>query len=202
MKSLKITIVAAAFLIMGFNSAKAQAFESGKSFIHVGYGYSVFNPSSLVADSVQGVNSSNLGPINLMYEYAVGDKFGIGVDVGYSVGKLDYADSYYSYSDSLFVEGTSRYEKTKLTVNLRGNVHFGNNDKFDPYLGFGIGYRMVNREWDYANPDFVSDEFEALIPVSLMLRFGTRFMFTDNIGAFVEGGIGHGVFQGGIVAKL
>ena len=205
MKSFKITIVAAAMLMFGFNSAKAQAFEEGKHNISVGYGYALINGSLLFStyESYDNFNFSSLGPINLQYEFAVGPKFGIGIDAGYSGSSASWkVDDQFVQATGETINATYDYKKTKLTINLRGNVHFGDHDMIDPYLGFGLGFKTSKWALETNHEDFEGIEISNLIPVSLLIRFGTRIMFTDNIGAFIEGGFGHGLFQGGLVAKL
>lgn len=201
MRKTTIGIITAALFLMGCNFADAQAYKSGSHVFHVGYGDAAFDPGTFVSDDAE---TSILGPINFAYEYAVGDKFGIGVDVGYSDGSAEAAESYSTldqFGNPIVVEGTSTYSKTKLTLNLRGNVHFGDNDRWDPYLAFGVGYKSVTREYDSVDPDYDA-ELENIVPVAMLLRFGTRLMFSDNFGAFVEGGIGHGYAQGGLVMKF
>jgi opacity protein-like surface antigen len=203
-KSLKITIVAAAMLIFGFNSAKAQAFEEGKSYISLGYGYALFNASTFFGayEDLASFENKGFGPMTLQYEYAVGPKFGIGIDVGYSGSSVAWdVDDVYVFATDDYIDANYKYKNAKLTVNLRGNLHFGSHDKIDPYLGFGFGFKNSTWSLETNDADFEDLSFNAT-PVSMLLRFGTRVMFTDNIGAFIEGGIGHGVFQGGLVAKL
>jgi opacity protein-like surface antigen len=207
MKALRISIVAAALLTMGINSAKAQAFQDGKSYISVGYGYALFNASTFFGpyESFASFDHNGFGPLTLQYEYAVGPKFGIGIDLGYSGSSVAWDGDAPVFVDGIatgeIFDANYKYQNAKLTLNLRGNVHFGSNDKIDPYLGFGFGFKSSTWSLETNDDDFIDLSFSTT-PISMLLRFGTRVMFTDNIGAFVEGGIGHGVFQGGIVAKL
>lgn len=50
--------------------------------------------------------------------------------------------------------------------------------------------------------DFKSVEFKNPINFGMDLTFGTRVMFSDNIGAYAEVGIAKAVLQLGLTAKF
>jgi hypothetical protein len=40
------------------------------------------------------------------------------------------------------------------------------------------------------------------VPVGIEATFGTRFLFTDNVGAYVEIGLARAFFQFGVTGKF
>ena len=79
-----------------------------------------------------------------------------------------------------------------------------NSDKVDFYFVAGAGYK--NRSWKYdsTDPDYESTTVSGtLIPVAARIGIGTRFWFTDNIGANVDLGFGHsGLLNAGLSFKF
>ena len=190
MKKLTLAIVAGAIALMP-TITKAQSFEQGASQISVGYGAVNFT-QAMVKDygDILGTNQkfSSLGPIFLKYEYGVSEKVGFGLNIAYVSASSSYDDMGYNETYSVDWWGAS--------FNARVNRHFGSSDKFDPYIGFGMGYKIAN--WSYSD----SSSSDALIPLGLEATFGARYMFTPNIGIFSEVGLAKGVLQGGLNIKI
>lgn len=190
MKKLTLALVAGAIALMP-TITKAQSFEQGASQISVGYGV-VNVTQAFVADygSLLGTNQkfSSLGPIFLKYEYGVSEKVGFGLNIAYVSASNSYDDTFFNETYSLDWWGAS--------FNARVNRHFGSSDKFDPYIGFGMGYKIAN--WSYSD----GTSSEAFIPLGFEATFGARYMFTPNIGVFSEVGLAKGVLQGGLNIKI
>jgi len=137
-------------------------------------------------------------------EFMVADNFGVGLDVNYSISGYQYTSENYYYDDvtGLYSDATYKYTAKKLRAMLRLNYHIVQTDQMDAYLGFGVGYRNVNRTFDY---DGVNDPGTSitLIPVSMRLAIGGRYYFTDNIGLNLElGTSGGSAIQIGLSIKI
>ena len=52
---------------------------------------------------------------------------------------------------------------------MRFDAHFGDNERFDPYLSLGLGYRTTSTSYISDRPGFVETPRETLIPVALDL---------------------------------
>lgn len=147
-------------------------------------------------------------------EYMIADNFGLGIDVNYVVSGSNYdiitTDSTYNSTTNSYDVTTHDYNwdytAKKLRIMLRLNYHFVQTDKVDVYTGFAAGYKHVKRDWTIEDPNGSSDIFDlkkALIPISFKIALGTRYYFTNNIGAMVEIGLGGGtVMQAGLSFKI
>jgi len=197
------------FLTSIYNKSTAQAFEEGKSYISIGYGYQVAgvrNFFDFYADYAD-FSISGFGPIVGKYEYGISDNVGIGVCLGYSGADISWRNQTEVYNPQTEQNETRTYnygyKNSKITGVARINWHFGDNEKIDPYLGLGLGFKSNTFTLSTNDPDFNEGELNFKgIPVAMSASFGCRFYFTENIGAFVELGMGHGFAQGGLQMKF
>ena len=203
-KTKQIILIVNTLLIFG-TKANAQAFEENKNYFSLSYGFKLVNPSTFLTEVVGDISSdikiANFNPIGLKYEHALTENIGVGVSMGYSsfdlstVVTVDDGTTVQKYNHSI--------NGSKFTASARMNLHFGDHDIIDPYIGFGLGYK--NRSIKYTSNDPSKKTglvLPILTPLSFEATFGTRFMFHKNVGAFVEIGIGHGFLQGGLVGKF
>ncbi len=195
------TITLVATLVLSANNSSAQAFEEGTSSASIGYGFVNFGNTVLNAyESEAGFTASTLGPLFAKYEYAVSDKFGIGLNVSFLSGKAEWtSEDFNGTSTDIYNNSVKR---TGYNIMMRFNWHFGDHDIIDPYFGLAAGYRSNNWEFTSTDPDFVSTETGNLIPFGIEATFGTRFLFTDNLGAYVELGLARAFFQVGLTGKF
>ena len=187
MRKLTLTLILGAITLMPAIT-KAQAFEEGKSQISLGYG--LVNSTQAFVFAYGELENSSLGPIFLKYEYGVSEKVGFGLNVAYATASASY--------DNIFLDELTSLDWWGASFNARVNRHFGSSDKFDPYIGFGMGYKIAN--WSYSNDD--DNDIKALIPLGFEATFGARYMFTPNIGLFSEVGLAKGIIQAGLNIKI
>lgn len=182
-------------------TGKAQsAFEKGKSYVSLGYAAQLIPIKAIFkvyADEL-GFSVKGLGPVVVKYEYGISEKVGIGFNIGYTSGNIQW-----TAPDSLGGGGTYNYQYkySKLTATPRFNYHFGDNKMIDPYLGMGIGFKRAQYNLTTNDPFFQGLSISG-IPVSFEATFGLRVLFTEQIGGFAEIGAGHGFFQFGAVGKF
>jgi hypothetical protein len=73
---------------------------------------------------------------------------------------------------------------------------------FDPYAGFGMGYRNANYAYTGGDPDAVPNDVNGLIHLGADLTIGTRIYLTENIGIYGEVGFAKSPFQAGLVVRF
>ncbi|MBX2978350.1 MAG: outer membrane beta-barrel protein [Flavobacteriales bacterium] len=185
------------------SSAQAQAFQEGGHTVSVGHGAVTFLGNlNRTFDLYTDLNYKGLGPLYLKYEYGVTDRIGLGVNIAYATNEWSYR---YQGTDENgnAAQYTESTERNTYSVLARFNYHFGNSDRFDPYFGFGMGYRDANWKFNSSDPNGGSGvEVKSLMPFGFEFTLGARYFFTDNIGLYAEVGGAKSVFQGGLVAKF
>ncbi len=192
-----------AALLLGSFQANAQAFPEGSNSISVGYGgVTLLGSISKNFDSYTDVNYSGMGPIYFKYEHAMTDNLGLGVNVAYAQNEWSYkySDTDANNNSVTYTETTSR---STYSILARLNYHIGSDDKFDPYLGIGLGYRDATWKYDTTNPDGTTNvDISGLMPFGMDLTLGMRYFFTENIGLYAEFGAAKSVLQGGLAVKF
>ncbi|WP_234733720.1 hypothetical protein [Tellurirhabdus bombi] len=125
-------------------------------------------------------------PIGASFEVDIQDNISVG-------GSFDFASSGYDYG---------RY--TFMYFGARGSYHLGEllnvDSKFDPYVGLSLGFRTARykdthgRGYDYVNSYGNGLFFAGYI--------GSRYLFSEKLGAFAEVGYGVAALRLGITAKF
>jgi opacity protein-like surface antigen len=197
MKSvLKLTIVALVLASLCNTKVTAQAFAPGNIIFSAGYGAPNLSSTLYRAfDTYDDFTVNGIGPVHAKVEYAVAEHFGIGLAVNYSGTKVTFTDGSYNYA----------LKYNPISFNLRGNIHIGSNDKFDPYIGIGLGYG--SRKWtlDGNDPNIqeLRDDISQLnFPVGLEGTLGARYFISDNLGVYLELGPAKSLVQAGISFKI
>lgn len=199
MRSSTTALLFAAIASVSLNApdAQAQAFTEGSNNIYLGYGaVTLLGSISRNFDSYSDVNYSSLGPIYVKYEHGVTEDIGLGISFAYATNEWVYK---YTSLDQVYTETT---ERSTYSILARFNYHIGDSEKFDPYIGFGVGFRDAT--WTSKSDGATSSgvELKSLFPFGMDLTFGTRYFFTDNIGLYAEVGAAKSVVQGGLAVKF
>lgn len=189
------------------NTSNAQAFQDGNVIISAGYGVSTTGRSVLKTFETSGsdIDITGHNPIFAKLEYAISDKWGIGVN--YFNSNIGFKQTYdYSTFDVNGNETVNRYTDEYTykvqAFSLRFNRHWEVTDEFDIYFGFGGGPKTGKFSAKSNNPDFVDEEFDTPIPYAMEITMGARYYFTPNIGLYAEIGMARAFMQGGLVAKF
>ena len=207
MKKFIFAALAFALTITSVES-KAQAFQDGDIIISAGYGANTLGRQILKAIEQEGADIDLTGhnPIFGKFEYAISDKWGIGVNFFASNIGFKQAYNYETYDAQTNTTTVSRYEDSYSykvnALNLRFNRHWEVTDEFDIYFGFGGGTKWGKLEYKSNNPDRIEGESISPIPMAMELTMGARYYFTDNIGIYSEIGIARSFFQGGLAVKF
>ncbi len=195
-------------LLFVSNTSNAQVYEKGNVVVDAFYGFP--NLYTAIVRGVYTNNSNNgtntytnlkiksLGPLGITGEYLLSSKVGIGLEATYA--STGVTANYYENQDG----NTYAYSASinRLRILPRVNIHFGDNDKVDPYLALGMGYANTKFSYETANPHQTPVTFKSVVPISYRMGFGVRYFFTDHIGAMVEFGFGGALLRGGLSVKF
>lgn len=193
---MKKLLFASAILFAASTSAFAQdggtAYSKGQSTVALGYGFgNIWKTGFKLTSAVNGGSTKSMGPVAVTYEYGIADKISIGATISYSSLKNTYPDK-------------SSEKLTNFGIVARGNYHFGSSEKFDPYIGLGVGY--YNFKYSSLDENGNADDFGTyVIPTSIgySAQLGAKYYFTSNIAAFAElGYIAGGYGQIGVNFKF
>ena len=151
--------------------------------------------------NTSGVSVKNLNHICGKAEYMVTDKVSVGLEYTYAQVAFSYQD-YSNNGTGIVITYNDLIVKQRALITM--GVHFGESDKFDPYLAFGVGYKGLNYRTSNPNANSLKDAIDAYkaIPVAFRTAFGFRYFFTENIGANAEVGIGGPLLQAGVSLKF
>ena len=215
MKKISTLVVAIILVWSSQTKVQAQAFEKDKNYFSFSYGFGAFYTAffSSVEESIKqsagsdiSISTSSLGPLSFKYERAVSDKVGLGLSVNYLSNTIKYTEQ--NVGNSGTATGNYNLNRTTLSILARMNLHFGDNDKFDPYWGLGIGYRTVNwkQTVSYSDGSTPTDENDlptfTVIPFGFETVFGARYFLGPNFALFGELGLAKSVLQLGVTGKF
>lgn len=194
--------------LFGISLSTAQHHEAGAILFDAYYGFpnlatgilkGVTSPSNMVGGELK---VGSIGPLGGRAEYLLSDRFGMGLNVSYASSSLKWSES----------DGADTYDYKLSYPRLRimgtWNIHLGDNDKLDPYIGGGIGYVSSKLDFETNDPSFDQEEYDDALRFNMPLawrifEFGMRYYVTDNIGFNWNVGLGAGPLVGvGISAKL
>jgi opacity protein-like surface antigen len=174
----------------------------GTAVVNLGYGVgSVWKTLFKVSASFTGSKVTASGPFAIGFEYGVSNKIGIGVQLGYGSVKSVSTDPG-GASDGGDLITTE--ELKSLQILARGNLHFGQSEKFDPYIGLGLGYGNFKYTITDNDPNS-SPAFGFAVPSAFIYTgaLGAKYYFSSSVGIYAEVGYVTGAFfQGGIAIKF
>lgn len=198
MKKIAILSACLAVFALGSTAQEDRAFTKGSSTVSVGYGLgnvwkSLFSLNSMFSDG--NYKTTSTGPFALQYEYGATDNISVGVQLGYSKVGGDYKNA--SDPDDNYTESL-----TNLGAIVRGNYHFGQSAKFDPYIGIGVGY--YNFKYEYKDKSSTTNNaFSVPGAFGYSAQLGAKYYFAPTFGAYAEVGyVGGSIAQIGLTAKF
>lgn len=181
----------------------AQAFPKGKNMLSVGHGGITFLGNLKRSfDPYTDLTYGSLGPLYLKYEHAVADNIGLGLSFAYAENSFSYR---YTSLDADGVERSYKEttERTTYSILARFNFHIGDNARFDPYVGFGVGYRDADWRISSDSPNGSSGvNLKSVMPFGFEMTIGARYFFLENLGIYAEMGGAKSIFQGGLTARF
>ncbi len=196
--------IAMVMIATGLNQQTyAQAVEEGNLVFDGYYGFpnlytSVFKAAYANTGSELDLNVGGAGPFGLRFEYLITDKIGLGLDIGISSSFVSWKE------EDVFNDLVSYdYSTRKIGALVCFNYHFLDNDKFDLFSTVGVGYSSRSFNFSSTDPYYEPITVSSIIPVGFKGGLGMRYFFTDNIGANLQLGFGHGgILNGGLTFKI
>ena len=202
MKKLTYLLATAGIFLFGTAELKSQkAFEDGKNYISAGYGVGNFTLNILQLADGKEIDSKAFGPFYLKYENALSDNFGFGVNLAYVGANITSTNP-----KTLTNTGVPLVEKVdwkSYSVLARMNWHWGMEEKIDPYIGIGFGYR--DGSWKYSDNDPNQDfdpGIKSIFNFGFESTIGLRVMPLPNLGMYAEVGLAKSWFQFGLTGKF
>lgn len=200
MKKIVLMILILANNCITFAQENDEEYEIPRHIISFGYGWpywvgTIFDTYALE----ENYKSTSLGPLYLKYEQMVSEELGLAVNVAYASSELSYTEDSYDLNNSIYEYKIERYTYSILA---RLNYYFGQDERFDGYVGLGLGYRYAKWKYDTNDPNVDRINFPNLFPFGFETTFGGRYMITKNIGIYAELGLAKSLMQAGVTIKL
>ena len=203
MKKILISLGIFASLI----SVNAQSVEKGNVIIDGFYGFPNGTVTLLKAFAPADVENtiSGVGPFGGRVEFMLSEKVGLGVNLTYSNTKIEYSETFFENDgNGGTIERTYDYKvsRPKIVGLARFNFHFFTDENVDAFFGVGAGYRTTTWKYETNDPSGFDEELKGFNPIGFRLAVGSRYFFTDNIGANFEIGLGGPLLSLGASVKF
>lgn len=186
-------------------------FREGAHLFSAGYGFGNYLQSLFLLSTERlRLENGGFGPAHLKYEYTVTKNIGLGLSFNYlklwaNTEHIKYVYTYDPNGNLITqpVTYSDYFTFTTFSVIPRVNFHFATTRIFDPYFGFGFGYRSERLRIESGDPIDSSNEgslgWYGAMPVGFETTIGTRFFITDNFAIYTEAGLAKSVLQFGAV---
>lgn len=199
-------------ILLSAQESNQPLFREGVNNFYLGYGAGNFSQEFL--RDIAGLNNDNndvsyktVGPLFIKYEHGFDDKVSMGFNFAYMRNSISYREE--GFQDSAYFYNAD-LSCTTWSILARVNYHIGDNDKIDPYIGLGMGYRAVSWRYDDDDPFNNSRQNRSSLdldiipsfPLGMDLTFGIRIMPIPQFGLFAEVGVAKGIVQGGITTSF
>lgn len=176
---------------------KVVAFKAGQMDFGLGGGLLVTENYSKSDYSIYGTTETKGGfPFGLRAEYAATDFLGIGMYFGMYKDEVTITDV--TAPDNIY-----GYEHKYTQICLRPAFHVPLGlPKLDPYVAIPFGLNKVKAEPTGSGFNYVQEPLKS--GFAWAIHGGANLYFSNNIGAFVEGGYGMGLpkINFGVVIKF
>lgn len=170
---------ALAVMAAGAQTATAQAKGSTGGF---GVGYTDIGPAIGIG-GISGASASFGG----RFEHAIKSL----PDLGNGVLGVQASFDYYSWS-------TPGYSWKYIPIGVTANYHFKLDEpKFDPFVGLGLGYRVISCSYSGFGSDLCSSN-----EIYFIGRAGARYFFSPQMAAYADVGAGAAALNLGVMFKL
>jgi hypothetical protein len=183
---------------------QAQIFQKDKNFINVGYGFGSYTRGLGNAYASQtGYTRHAFGPVSVSFEHGIKNNISLGGFVGYYRSGVSWNTAAYPTLNIPSYE--YKYTWSGLQILFRGAYHYDFKvEKLDTYGGLGIGYTNWSYKWESTEPSFNSTNYiiKGGSPIGLSAFVGARYMFSEQVGGYLEGGWGLSAVQLGLTFKL
>ena len=165
---------------------KVVAFKAGQFGLQAGGGFLVTENYSKTDYSIYGETETKGGfPFGFRAEFGATDFLGIGVLFGMYKDEITITDV--TAPDNIY-----GYSHKYTTICLRPAFHVPlGMEKLDPYVAIPFGLNKVKATPTGTGFNYVQEPMKN--GFAWAIHAGANYYFTQNIGAFVEGGYGTGL---------
>jgi len=177
----QIAMLAASFTLaaLGATSAAGQAKREAPNF---GVGYADIGPA-LGLGGIGGASAS------------FGGRFETGIkalpEMGNGILGIEASFDYYSWS-------TPGYSFKYIPLGVTANYHIKLDEpKIDPFVGLGLGYRMITCDYNGIGGNVCSNS-----AIYFIGRAGARYFFSPKMAAYGDVGAGAATLNVGLMFKL
>jgi hypothetical protein len=168
----------------------------------------------LDSSNVAHGKSTYFYPISIKYEKAIGKYFGWQTNINYANFKLPFFRNTVVGANKL--QFYNYFEFHAASIISRINFHYSFSNKFDFFIGTGIGYRMALHHYSIINPNtytrhnyweierlnLFKSNFLNLMPFGFEFASGFLYNFRPKIALRVEAGIAKSFLQLGINYRI
>ncbi len=198
------------FLLAQSDTFNNQDSSEMSNVFSVGYGAPSYLRSTLsFADDISQIvinkegSVSGVGPLYLKYERILTPKFGMGINVAYETIQYSETSEGYDPISGTYVTYTNYYDFSSVSILGRLSWHFTDLEKFDPYVGFGFGYRSAKLQVDSNDPYLNTFSNNSTpFPVGADVTIGARLYLSNSIGVYTELGLAKSLFQIGLAGRF
>jgi hypothetical protein len=180
---------------------KLQAQIHGFDEKQIAFGYNYFNYTEYLLDDKGYEVSNPIGPASIDFKYGITDKVTSSWQLSYRsvetgeqpfIDELDFNKLKYN-----------SYDVEIYTVLVRADINFKSDNYYRRtfYTSIGIGYNFANISKSEPNAPKLDVELDGI--AWQINPLGYKSLITDNIGFFLEAGVGHnGFVSGGIFFRV
>ncbi len=187
-------------------TTQSQVFKKDDKFLSIGYGFGILVPDYGAAYVYQlGYSNYNIGPVSISFDRFLSDKISFGGYLGYYTSVATWSTASYPSLNNPSYE--NKYSFSGIQILLRGAYHYNlkalniDAENLDVYFGFGLGYTGWSSKRESTDPNAFIYNIPLGSPVGFSGFVGTRYMFTEKIGGYVEAGYGLSAMQLGLTFK-
>ena len=185
------------FLLVGVvfinDQLSAQTYQKWRKLYTCWYRFPFSVTTSI--SNLSGESASKFPPISGVFEHAINDKFSVGGMLAYTSYKVTYRfQTYNPIAFPLVLENyTDTWKFSYIIIAARGSYHFVYKDKFDPYVGIGLGYVIGSSSFTTTYPDNaylgLNNSYTAS-RVFFAAHVGCNYYLNDKMGVYGELGYG------------
>ncbi len=140
------------------------------------------------------VGIGNLGSASASFGGRFEHIFKVLPDLGNGLLGIGVSADYYSYSSG------SNYSFKYIPIGATMNYHFKlENTKFDPFIGAGLGYQIINCSYSGIG---ITANLCGNSAIYFIGRAGGRYFFTPSVAAYADVGAGAATLNLGVTFKM
>lgn len=197
MKRLVIAVLTGCILLTGTAMTCSAQKYKGEIVVNTNTAFSLVSSvvriSFKVADyKIDGLDTRVTPALSGTVDVGVTDRISVGLGYFYQVARADWTTFTDTILDTVF-RGDFNFRAQRSNYGLRVLLHFGNNDKIDPYFGFRTGFGQWSISTNVNDYElFDKKKFKNIFTFQAL--FGVRYYFLPFLGVNGEMAFGFPYF--------